>query len=165
MIRNATSFVNAHRFFALLSMLVALGVLLSSCWSESSTPKSDSKSNWLARCDSDAECGGFACVCGVCTQGCTNDRQCRVEDATKALCVDPSRDGIASTCAQTSEGSATGAVCFAACETSKQCKDEQRCLRGSCVELGVLESVGRERGPCAVDGTCEDDLVCVESTC
>ena len=56
--------------------LIAALLLLAGCGGKTVEAPSESKTNWLRACDTDAECGStLACHCGVCTLNC-EDASC-----------------------------------------------------------------------------------------
>ena len=64
----------ARALRALTLAFLSSTVALLQCGSTSST--SGTETHWLQSCESDAECGGFQCVCGLCTLPCTDTADC-----------------------------------------------------------------------------------------
>src|SRR5690349_7268166 len=96
----------------------------------------DSKSNWLRDCSSQDDCGDdLSCLCGVCTKRCERASAC---EGDKNVCVDPSRDGIESSCASDPQADAPG-ICLLACLSSSECDGGQRCMAGACVNRDALD--------------------------
>src|SRR5690349_6473377 len=93
----------------LFGLMVASGVLVGSAGCGRVSSSSGSNTNWLERCDSDADCGsGSQCWCNACTAICASDGDCNggVCRTTDALgCGVP---GV-------------GAVCVAECGNDAEC--------------------------------------------
>lgn len=91
-----------------------------------SSPNEDSgtNTNWLRRCETDAECGQPAsCLCGRCTTGCESS----------AACI----DGLACTEGLPSRvqcGEETLRTCQPRCSADAECESERHCLDGTCVD-------------------------------
>lgn len=66
------SWAKIFRVALLASSLVAAA----SC-GQTETAGGDSNTHWLERCDSEDDCGGLSCLCGVCTEACAGDENCR----------------------------------------------------------------------------------------
>lgn len=99
---------------------LALTLLVAGCIESAPPPGSgrvDSESHWLAPCADDAECGGLACLCGVCTRACDAAAPCGGE----ARCVDFG----GAVCAPVP-------ACAAGCEGDGDCPDALRCIGGAC---------------------------------
>ncbi len=74
--------------------LVMALALVTGCGAKSSDDLSDSQGHWLKHCDESAECGGAACMCGVCTSECTADADCwRLGDSSASRCANVRVDG------------------------------------------------------------------------
>lgn len=79
----------------LYSLLLLVGVC--TCQSASGDGGvTDTNTNWLSECDTDRECDGFACLCGVCTRSCSSasscsdlssDAECREGSCGETICV------------------------------------------------------------------------------
>jgi hypothetical protein len=82
-------------------LLLSLGVGSPGCQT-SPGGVTDTNTNWLHSCDTDAACGALACHCGVCTNACDNNSQCS-ELGNGAVCAYKADD---------------------ACETQKLCLNE-----------------------------------------
>jgi hypothetical protein len=48
-----------------------------------------SETHWLQACDTDSDCGAYACYCGVCTRSCESAGQCDDESGPDAECAAP----------------------------------------------------------------------------
>lgn len=68
-------------------LAAALMGAVAGCGGQSSGGGTDTNTNWLKRCDEDADCGGLACLCSVCTATCSEDDACAGRGAA-ALCSD-----------------------------------------------------------------------------
>ncbi len=75
--------MNAFRTFLLGFTLSAFAV---GCGGQAESG-TDSNSNWLKRCATDADCGSLQCLCGMCTRACDGDAQC-LPAGSEAACVD-----------------------------------------------------------------------------
>lgn len=82
------------RWLALGGVTTLLGT--AQCGNTADT--SGTETHWLAMCSVDADCGGLRCLCGVCTQDCTDDDACQVLAAT-AVCSTASRTDVTQQCA------------------------------------------------------------------
>jgi hypothetical protein len=106
--------------------VVFLG-LASACGS--SRDGGDTQTNWLERCASDAECGGFACICGRCAKSCESDADCGAAPEP-ASCRAASSEATLALCA----GSATtSGVCLTRCNVPGDCPSGQSCIDDACV--------------------------------
>jgi hypothetical protein len=50
--------------------------LVFACGGNAENTGSDSNTHWLEECDSDGDCDGLSCLCGVCTQTCAAQADC-----------------------------------------------------------------------------------------
>lgn len=100
-----------------------LVLLVSGCGAKTAEERSESNTNWLQRCDEDAECGeALACRCGVCTKNCERD-SCPAALTCLAACGE------------------SALACQAACQSDADCAyldGNATCLDGVC----GLESKG-----------------------
>ncbi|MCB9622823.1 MAG: hypothetical protein H6721_17355 [Sandaracinus sp.] len=91
-----------------------LGLFLLACGPNTG----DSNTNWLVRCDRDAQCGEDAlCLCGVCTTSCTDDAACRALDPD-GVCLPPearSCGGDVPLCVPS---------CALGCDVGQVCRDD-----------------------------------------
>jgi hypothetical protein len=85
----------------------------------------DSNTNWLLRCDSDAQCSGsLRCYCGQCTQPCASTNECGLLEGAEcaptgsALCGDQP---------------AVGGLCVLGCRQDAECGPDFSCTEGQCV--------------------------------
>lgn len=90
-------------------LLLALCLAVLACGKAQSNTGTDSATHWLKRCTSDAECGSFDCLCGVCTTECSEASSC--PNAAIARC-EPAR---AASCGSVEP------VCAAECQTDSDC--------------------------------------------
>jgi hypothetical protein len=83
--------------------------LVISCGGSAENTGSDSNTHWLEACDSDGDCDGLSCLCGVCTAPCEVGSDCRAL-GQDAVCEVPSSCGKqgASACVRDDGGSAGG---------------------------------------------------------
>jgi hypothetical protein len=113
------SAVATRKVFA-FALLVSCALF--SC-AKSRTVENSSETHFLARCE--GGCGaGLDCICGVCTQACTEARSC-VQLSSQASCVEP-------------EGESCGAerTCDLECERDADCAalGDRTCAAGRCRE-------------------------------
>lgn len=65
------------RNVAAAAMALGLAVALGATSCSPKPESSGTNTNWLKACDSDAQCGGAAlCLCGLCTNACTDEAEC-----------------------------------------------------------------------------------------
>lgn len=93
-----------RRFWFLSTVFLALA---SGCSDTEDVGATDTKTNWLSRCDTDSDCGdGLDCLCGVCTRSCEEAVDCSglpgascapANECSNAnlVCVAPSEDDAA----------------------------------------------------------------------
>jgi glucuronoarabinoxylan endo-1,4-beta-xylanase len=117
----------AFPVIALIGCLVWSGV---GC-SPSSEPQTGSQTNWLSRCETDADCGGLACLCGACTHPCTHDSACA--DIAGSTCVAADELGAVAQC-DGQRPSETG-LCLPRCAT-EGCAEGEACVGGVCQATG-----------------------------
>lgn len=71
--------------------LAALGLaalsVLPACGSRTSGGNTGSETHWLQSCDTDAECGAYSCLCGVCSRSCSDGVDCE-GGSTPGRCSD-----------------------------------------------------------------------------
>lgn len=79
-----------------LGLGVALVAALPACGSQVSGGNTGSETHWLQSCDSDADCGVYSCLCGVCSRSCDDNDEC------------DGASGIESRCESTSQLSCSG---------------------------------------------------------
>ncbi len=108
---------------------LGLGLLGISCAPDGS-PRSDSQTNWLRVCQDGDDCGGLACVCGVCTQGCGEPEDCAA--LSGASCVAAEEAGAAAVC----DGHLplTAGLCLPRCDAGA-CGTHEYCVAGVCRPL------------------------------
>jgi len=117
-----------NRFSQTLSLLLGLFVVVACEGKIIEGPRStDSQTNWLRACQSDSECGGLTCLCGVCTTACGADDAC--SELSGAACVGASEPGAIARCG----GSALSApgLCLPRCE-DVPCPAGQMCVASVC---------------------------------
>jgi hypothetical protein len=85
----------------------------------------DSNTNWLLRCDVDAQCSGsLRCYCGQCTQPCASTGECGLLEGAEcaptgsALCGDQP---------------AVGGLCVLGCREDAECGPDFSCTDSQCV--------------------------------
>ncbi len=99
--------MNTLRRFLLVESLTLL-MTVAGCQSETRDPGTDSNTNWLKECETQAECGeSYSCVCGVCTFRCSDDSSCE-KTPQASLCRDS--DEAALEC-----GGKTTSLCLPEC--------------------------------------------------
>ncbi len=108
----------------------ALALSLAACQPEQAGPRSDSQTNWLISCRSDADCGPLGCLCGVCTLACSEDSAC--SGAPGSSCMPASEPGVAALCGATAPPSS--GLCLPSCSEAA-CAEGQQCVGSVCQPL------------------------------
>jgi glucuronoarabinoxylan endo-1,4-beta-xylanase len=105
-----------------------LGFLVFGCNPETGGPRTtDSQTNWLRACQSDSQCSGLSCLCGVCTYACGGNDACSALPG--AACVAANEPGAIARCGG-SMPSGPG-LCLPRCEDAP-CPDGQMCVASVC---------------------------------
>jgi glucuronoarabinoxylan endo-1,4-beta-xylanase len=107
-------------------LAAVLATMVLACTPGGSGPQSGSQTNWLKVCDSDAQCGELACMCGTCTRACDVDVSCA--DLPGAACVAPQALATLTLCGQTP---ASAGLCLLPCGPSG-CPSGSACVDGTC---------------------------------
>ncbi len=92
-----------------------------------SEPKVGTQTNWLRSCRSDADCGGFDCLCGACTRSCDEEAGC--SGLPGASCVPAEDDGAVALCA--GKPPANPGLCLPRCPADG-CESGTSCVAGVC---------------------------------
>lgn len=101
-----------------------LAVLVSGCRGEE--PQLGSQTNWLLYCETAADCGGLACICGTCTLDCSGSASCgSLKDGS---CVSSDSAGAVALCG--GQAAATD-FCAVKCEDGL-CPSGSSCVAGVC---------------------------------
>jgi hypothetical protein len=122
---------NARR----ISRLVGTALLVLAwlgCESGSSGPELGGETNWLAWCQSDAECVSGTCVCGVCTTTCSAEQPSCAAAPGDGSCFARGSFPHAALC---DESPAEG-ICLPACATDEDCGAGGVCQLGACSPPG-----------------------------
>ena len=108
--------------------LLLVALLLGACHEGAPAPSAGSNSNWLTRCERDADCGAATtCECGGCTRVCNVEADCNA--LPEARCVANAELAVRSLCrAQASDAN----LCLPRCEVGT-CGSERACVLGACV--------------------------------
>ena len=97
-------------------------LLISGCSPQAET--SGTNTNWLRRCESDAECGAQgSCLCGRCTTACDASTSCEGD----LICAAELPSVVQC------QGEATR-TCQPPCSDDAGCEADRRCLDGACVD-------------------------------
>lgn len=89
-----------------------------------------SQTNFLERCKTDDACdNGLLCVCGVCTERCHTDEDCRSDDL-KGTCIIASEDQSAGSCVANAR---VESACMPECDNDDDCETDRVCEHGVCV--------------------------------
>ena len=97
-------------------MVVGLFTLaLGAVWACSSAAPSSSETNWFNSCNIDGDCSVGRCLCGVCTESCTEDANC----PSSYICAGGDSGAFTRLC----EGaeSAPAGVCLSGCGGGHAC--------------------------------------------
>jgi ELWxxDGT repeat protein len=88
----------------------------------------DGKTSWLQPCSATTDCGGgFQCLCGFCTEVCSQLSECQDLGAT-AVCGGP--DALQGVCGSDFD---TGGLCVAKCGATSDCASGTSCRGGMCL--------------------------------
>lgn len=120
------------RWFAVWLACFAL-----SCVKSTEAPQLGTNTNWLKTCDSSAECGDErACLCGVCTQPCSEDAQCAGVHASTQCAT------LSNVACDYAPG--VSAACLQGCRSSAECTafEHGMCVDGLCVAAPPAEMGG-----------------------
>jgi hypothetical protein len=134
-------------------MMTASCVLAVACGKTVSQGEIDSKTHWLLRCSTDAECGSLECLCDVCTKPCTEPLAC--PNAAVAEC----RRSSASGCGESEP------MCVAPCKNDRDCDAARAgllCIEGQCQPEQSSAGAGGSTGGC--DSIPQCDFSCPEGT-
>lgn len=135
-----------------VAALVMLALGAGAC--EPSKEASDSNTNFLMACESDADCGAAQCLCGVCTLPCSTSSDKTCVEIPGSRCA--SADDLGGAC------DVSGGACLPACEGGDRCSvggELGRCVGGACVRVtsaemgaGGLSGVGGTAGTAGTGG-------------
>lgn len=120
-----------------VAVIVACGAWLCASCGGTSRTGTDSQTHWLGQCESDQDCGGLSCVCGICTRLCDNSPACD-DFAETASCL------AVESCDPHEAASACGVLC----ESNAECSavgPNLECRGGQCAG----RSADPVPGPCA----------------
>ncbi len=102
---------------------IVLGWMIAACGG----PSTNSQTNWLSLCRSDADCGTLTCVCGTCTRSCSSDTLCG--DLSGGSCVPAADPGAIALCG--GDNPPIPGVCLPRC-TPGPCPAGTACVAGVC---------------------------------
>src|SRR6187402_2630611 len=117
-----------HLDFTGFALCFSLCVALFGCEPPAPGPQGDSHTNWLRTCNTDDECGGLSCLCGVCTAPCTADDACSA--APGSSCLPATHSGSVALCV--GQAAPHGGMCLPTCSASDDCGTGQTCVAGAC---------------------------------
>lgn len=128
---------------AVATFLATLGI----CIACDSGGGAGGETHWLGACETDADCGGGQCLCGVCTRVCKADGDCAGR-SRRGECFETASPGLATRCAGASPKVAPG-ICLATCSGDADCPARERCLLGACVPTSqeVDAATAKDAGP------------------
>lgn len=112
-----------------IGLLALLGVSLVGCDTDPQ-PQTDSQTNWLRACETNADCGNLTCHCGACTHLCNSEEACA--DLGQASCVPADDTGTVALCGGAPPPS--GSLCLPRCN-AQDCGAGQSCVAGVCGPL------------------------------
>jgi hypothetical protein len=125
-----------------LRLMIALGLValtFTFACSKAIKPLPDKNTNWLRKCDADADCGSeLACLCGACTKTCGSSSQCEPA-SSDAICVRSSDPGVEAVCGTQLPAAA---ICAATCDRDRDCDAQAkglRCQSGLCVPRATTD--------------------------
>ncbi len=120
----------------LLAVVVALVAAASACNGES-TGTIGSETNWLGSCNSDDDCEGARCLCGVCSQECTASADC---EGGQLVCVAKGTDAHTRVCAV--DQAPNEGLCLKACPADGNCGAAMTCVDDACVPAPTRDDGG-----------------------
>lgn len=109
---------------SMLLFLAASGAGASACTKSDDAEIKSSQTHWLSRCETNEDCGGLDCLCGVCTQSCDSAAACD-DLSAEASC---GSSAAISACGEDSPAK----ICLASCDTKDDCGDGASCVSGAC---------------------------------
>jgi len=128
-----------RRNWAVLWLFVSLWIGACNGFGPSTSEDEDlgSNTNWLLRCDTDAECGGeLSCICGACSRYCSGPEDCESgstcpigRGAFQLACPQQVLEGVESSCR-------------AGCDADEDCGVAGLCVDAVCVETTAEPCVG-----------------------
>jgi len=118
--------LRSHAHLLGLALLAALGFSLGQAACSPSSPQLGSQTNWLIQCDTSAECGESACLCGTCTLSCSADTCSALPGS---VCVPQEDPGLVALCGGQA---APSPLCLPLCEDGA-CESGTVCVSGVCV--------------------------------
>lgn len=122
------------KLIAAATLVAALSTLLATSCMPSGDPQSSSQTNWYRRCNSNAECGDLACLCGTCTQLCSSQSDCKSEGSS---CLAASDERASTFC----EGSnLPWSICVLGCDDDS-CPEGTVCKEEVCQVLPAPDAI------------------------
>lgn len=119
-----------------LAATALLAATVAACSNDSGGPRvGGGETHWLSRCRSDADCAGWRCLCGVCTDACD-----RGPCHAGATCFAPGSTELTTFCGEAS----APATCLAACDDTIPCPAGYACGEGVCRPRDVAAFPGAE---------------------
>jgi O-glycosyl hydrolase len=111
-------------------VLLAALAFAPACEPDADPQAIDSQTNWLSVCQIDAQCGDLHCVCGVCTNPCDTDKDCKSLKGT--ACISSDEVGAIAQCGG---GAGPGpGLCMPRCDDSA-CARGQMCVASVCTPV------------------------------
>jgi hypothetical protein len=126
-----------NRWIRLAAWLIPAVAFVHACGGNATTDSTSGNTNWLKRCDSEADCGeGLSCQCNICQQTCTDNTDCdRIGSGSRCAL----RPNVLS-CGDASAGD--GRTCIKDCDTSSDCgRSDLECSGGFCIGHDGAEMV------------------------
>ncbi|MBN1606841.1 MAG: hypothetical protein JW940_09410, partial [Polyangiaceae bacterium] len=117
--------ITLRKFGSRARLVAAAGWLLAAC-DPKGGPQTDSQTNWLRACDSQADCGDLDCICGACTRLCDKDASCKTFGGA---CLTSQEVGVVALCSGTRPSVA--GLCLPECDDGS-CPEGQMCVAGAC---------------------------------
>ena len=136
-------------------VLLALGSALGAACDGQTIRSTGSETNWLGSCSDDSECQQGHCLCGICSEECTELAGCE----GTSICASNQNAAYGRLCAE--EPMAPEGLCLRACDGTT-CPANQRCLAGACVDVTDQDlctsdedcDLANAGGACDADGHC-----------
>jgi hypothetical protein len=121
-------------------------VLASAC-SGKAAPQVGGETHWLALCADADDCGesGLSCVCGICTQKCSNDAGCK-----SGACYDTASPLLLQRC-DALQAKPSAGICLAQCDASVDCGSGRECVQGACLANRSSSNASGDVVPSSLD--------------
>ncbi|HVW30478.1 MAG TPA: hypothetical protein VHC69_34210 [Polyangiaceae bacterium] len=121
----------AKKGFGLLAIVLGM---VGAC-SERVATSGGSETNWLGMCNKDSDCSAGHCLCGICTESCSDASSCPSGSGLDT-CASSSAAAISALC--DGEHTLPSGVCLKGCGKGESCGKGFTCESGACVPSVVV---------------------------